>query len=286
MDLKVNRSIVLLLMSLVIAVLIIPGALAADNATQTANQSGNVSIDDLMAKNPDALIIYSGAGLKKPMQEIGSAFTNDTGIPVAFNYQGSGALLTQMDITHKGDIFVPGGTLDYKTAQDKELVGEPQYLAYHVPMIAVQKGNPLNITSVEDFAKPGLKIGLGDIKATAIGSAGDKLFKKLGIAEDVEKNVVVRTATINELVSAMNAGTIDAALLTRDQIDEKTMDAIPIKDVNEYVLIVPIGVTTFSKQTEKAQKFVDFASSDTGKAFFKKFGFPPYPDEEYKDVQP
>lgn len=283
---KVNRFILLLLVSLVIAGLLIPGALAAGNATPSANQSGNVSIDDLIAKNPDALLIYAGAGLKKPIQDIGSSFTNETAIPVVFNFQGSGTLLTQMDITHKGDIFIPGGTSDYKTAQEKDLVGEPQYLAYHVPMIAVQKGNPLNITTIEDFAKPGLKIGLGDIKATAIGSAGDKLFKKLGIAEDVEKNVVVRTATINELVTAMNAGTLDASLLTKDQIQAKTMDAIPLKDVNAYVLIVPVGVTTFSKQTEEAQKFADYAASDVGKAIFKKYGFPIYGDEEYKDVQP
>ena len=283
---KENRSALLLLVSLVLAGLLIPGALAADNTTSLANQNGNVSIDDLMAKNPDALIVYAGAGLKKPIQDMGSSFTNETGIPVVFNFQGSGTLLTQMDITHKGDIFIPGGTADFKKAQEKDLVGEPQYIAYHVPMIAVQKGNPLSIATIEDFVKPGLKIGLGDIKATAIGSAGDKLFKKLGIAEDVEKNVVVRTATINELVTAMNTGTLDAALLTKDQINEKTMDAIALKDVNAYVLIVPIGVTTFSKQPEKSQKFADYAASDAGKALFKKYGFPTYPDEEYKDIQP
>lgn len=283
---NVNRFVLLLFVSLVIAGLITPGALAADNATQSANQSGNVSIDDLMAKNPDALLIYAGAGLKKPIQDIGSSFTNETGIPVVFNFQGSGTLLTQMDITHKGDLFIPGGTADYQKAQEKDLVLEPQYLAYHVPMIGVQKGNPLNITTIEDFTRPGLKLGLGDIKATAIGSAGDKLFQKLGIAEDVEKNVVVRAATINELVTALNAGTIDASLLTRDQINEKTMEGIALKDVNAYVLIVPVGVATFSKQTEKAQKFADYAASDAGKAIFKKYGFPTYPDEEYKDVQP
>ena len=283
---KVTRSILLILISLFLAGMLIPGTLAADTAASSANQSGNVSIDDLMAKNPDALLIYAGAGLKKPVQEIGSAFTNETGIPVVYNFQGSGALLTQMDITRKGDVLISGGSEGYKTAEDKGLVGEPQYIGYHVPIIAVQKGNPKNITSVEDFANPGLKIGLGDVKATAIGTTGDKLFKDLGIADAVEKNVVVRTSTINELVSAMNAGSVDAALLTLDQINDKTMDTIPVKNVNDYVLIVSEGATTFSKQPEKAQKFVDFVASDAGKDIFKKYKFPTYGDEKYKDVQP
>jgi len=283
---KVTRSILLIAISLILAGMLIPGTLAADTVASSANQSGNVSIDDLMAKNPDALLIYSGAGLKKPVQEIGSAFTNETGIPVVYNFQGSGALLTQMEITHKGDVLIAGGSDAYETAEKKGLVGEPQYIAYHVPIVAIQKGNPKNITSVEDFANPGLKIGLGDVKATAIGATGDKLFKDLGIAEDVEKNVVVRTSTINELVTAMNAGSVDAALLTLDQINDKTMDTIPLKNVNDYVLVVSEGTTTFSKQPEKAQKFADYVASDAGKALFKKYKFPQYGDSEYKDVQP
>lgn len=283
---KVNLFIKLaLLFAVILAGVCIAGVSAADSPV-SSSQSANVSVEELIAKNPDALLIYAGAGLKKPVQEMGSSFTNTTGIPVLFNFQGSGTLLTQMEITHKGDVFIPGGTPDYQKGQEKDLVTEPQYLAYHVPMIAVQKGNPQNISTVEDFARPGLKIGLGDIKATAIGGAGDKLFKKYGIAEDVEKNVVVRTATINELVTAMNAGTLDASLLTKDQIQSKTMDSIPLSDMVDTVLIVPIGVTTFTKQEEKAKKFVEYAVSDEGKAFFKKHGFPIYPDPAYVDVKP
>jgi len=273
------------LVSLLLLVFFTPGMMAADNLSAEEKAEVKDSVDNLMTQNQEALLIYSGAGLKKPVQAIGAAFTNSTGIPVVFNFQGSGNLLTQMDITRKGDVFIPGGTADFKKGQEKGLVSDYELLAYHVPMIAVQKGNPEDIKTIQDFAKPGLKIGLGDIKATAIGAAGDALFKDLGITEEIEKNVVLRAATINELVTAMNAGTIDASLLTKDQIDEKTMDAIPLEGVTDYVLIVPIGVTTFSIQSDKAQQFVDFASSDDGKAFFKKFGFPSYPDEEYKNVQ-
>ena len=41
----------------------------------------------------------------------------------------------------------------------------------HVPVIVVQKGNPKNITTLADFARPGLKIALGDANATALAAA-------------------------------------------------------------------------------------------------------------------
>jgi molybdate transport system substrate-binding protein len=233
-----------------------------------------------------SILVYAGAGLKAPMEEIAKEFTREYGIGVQYTYAGSGVLITQMNLTKKGDVFITGSTVEYSSAMDKGLVGPYQLVAYHVPVIAVQKGNPKNITSVQDFSRPGLKIALGDINATAIGKAGAKMFKKLNITDAVEKNVVTRTPTINELTVLVNTGQIDATLLTLDQVNNETMEAIPIpNDVNE-VLIIPIGVTTFSENQDNARKFADFVASDEGKAIFAKHGFPKYPDPAYADVKP
>lgn len=64
------------------------------------------------------------------------------------------------------------------------------------------------------------------------------------------------------------------------------MDAIPIPVSDNEVLVVPIGVTTFTKNPESAQKFADFVASDEGKAVFAKDGFPTYPDPVYASVKP
>lgn len=233
-----------------------------------------------------SLLVYSGAGLKKPMSEIGEAFTDKYGINIEYTFAGSGTLITQMELSRKGDAFIPGGTPDYRIAREKGLVGEPGYVAYHVPVIAVGKGNPHNITSVDDFARPGLKIALGGVNSTAIGRAGDKLFRAHGIHDAVEANVVLRAPTINEVVVAMNMGTADAALLTMDQINPEKMDMIGLPPEDNLALIVPIGATTFTTQPKAAQMFVDFVASEEGKAIFVKHGFPAYPDPAYAGIEP
>jgi len=233
-----------------------------------------------------SLFVYSGAGLKKPMNEIGKAFTEKTGINVEYTFAGAGALVSQMELSRKGDVFVSGGTPDYRIARDKGLVGEPGYVAYHVPIIAFQKGNPKNITSVDDLARPGLKLALGGVESTAIGKAGDILFEKHGIRDAVEENVVLRAPTINEVVIAMEMGTADAALLTLDSINPETMDTIDLVQEDSLTLIVPIGPTTFTTQPDAAQAFVAFVTSDEGKAFFAKHGFPTYPDPKYAGIEP
>lgn len=238
------------------------------------------------ATSQGSILVFAGAGLKAPLEEIGPAFAQKYGITVQYNYGGAGTLVSQMNLTRKGDVFMPGSTVEFQTAKDQGLVTTSQLVAYHVPVIAVQKGNPKNITSLRDFAQPGLKIALGDASATAIGKAGAKMFKKLNITAAVEKNVVTRTPTINELTVIMNTGQADAALLTLDQIDATKVDAIiiPVKDNN--VLVTPIGITTYTQNTNAANKFVAYVASDEGKAYFAKHGFPIYPDPVYAGVTP
>ncbi|WP_214020100.1 molybdate ABC transporter substrate-binding protein [Methanoculleus sp.] len=252
----------------------------------TAGCTTVVGGDTTPAAADTTLLVYSGAGLKKPMTGIGEAFTEKYGIAVDYTFAGSGTLITQMELSRKGDAFVPGGTPDYRIAQDKGLVGEPGYVAYHVPVIVVCKGNPQNITSVDDFARPGLKIALGGANTTAIGRAGDKLFQKHGIFDAVEANVVLRAPTINEVVVAMNMGTADAALITLDLVNSETMDVIDLPQEDGLTLIVPVGATTFTEHPDAARQFVEFVTSDEGKAIFAKHGFPTYPDPTYAGIEP
>lgn len=271
--------------TLIILTLILAGCIlfAGCTGTQTTAPTANATTDS----TGNTVFVYSGAGLKAPMQEIGTVFKDKYGVTVEYTYAGSGALITQMELSQKGDVFIPGGTPDYAIAVNKGLVSDdPQYVAYHVPVIAVAKGNPKNITGVEDFTRSDLKVALGGINETAIGKSGDKLFKKYGIAEAVEKNVVLRAPTINELIVAMNMGTADATLITIDKVNVETMETIQLSPEDNMALIIPIGTTVFTKRADLAGQFVDFVSSDEGKAIFAKHGFPAYPDPTYAGIVP
>ena len=269
-------------------ILLIAGALLIAGCTsvpQDSTPAGTVAETPAPGAAERSILVYSGAGLKAPMQEIGQLFRQKYGTNVQYTYGGSGMLISQMNLVRKGDVFIPGSTVEYAIAQKQGLVGSSLLVAYHVPVIAVQKGNPYHIQSIRDFAQPGLKIALGDANATAIGKAGTKMFNNYNITDAVEKNVVTRTPTINELTILMNTGQADASLLTLDQINEDTMEAVSIPVSENVVLIVPVGLTTFTENTKNAQEFMDFVTSEDGKAVFVKHGFPAYPDPHYAGVQ-
>ena len=49
----------------------------------------------------DMLLVYSGAGLRKPMDKIGAAFEKKYGVSVKYNYASSNTLLSQIGLTKK-----------------------------------------------------------------------------------------------------------------------------------------------------------------------------------------
>ena len=231
----------------------------------------------------DVITVYSGAGMRKPMNKIGVAFEKKYGVFVRYNYGGSNMLLSQIELTKKGDCYMPGATMYIEKAKEKGFVDYEKPVAYHIPVIVVPEGNPANIKSLEDLIKPGVKLIMGDPKACAIGKLGNKILKKNKIYDEVRKNVIATAATVNELVVYMCMGQADASIIWKASLlgtEDKT-DIIEIPQKEKMIKVIPIGRLTFSKHKKMAKMFVDFAASLEGKNIFKTCGFMPYPNSKY-----
>jgi molybdate transport system substrate-binding protein len=220
------------------------------------------------------LLVFSGAGLKKPMDEIGKVFEEKYGVKVQYTYAGAGQNLSQIALTGEGDVFTPGDISFYETAKEQGLVDSKKDIAYHVPIIAVPADNPANIQTLEDLAKPGVKIVLGDPQSAAIGRVSMKIFEKKGILDQVQNNVIATTPTVNELVSYVSMKQADASIIWEDNAKNITeIKTLEIPKEQNIIKTVPISLITKSTNKEMAQKFIDFVTSDEGKSIYKKHGF-------------
>lgn len=236
------------------------------------------------SQKAESLMVYSGAGMRKPMDEIGAAFQEKYGTEVKYNYAGSNALLSQMELTRVGDAYMPGATMYIEIATEKGLVDYQQLVSYHIPVITVPKDNPADITCLEDLASPGLKLIFGDPEVAACGKAAKNILEKNGIFDEAWANVIATLPTMNEVMMQIAMGQADASINWWDTVKVvEDIEVIEIPREQNDIKIIPIGVTTFSANPELARKFVDFCVSEEGKAIFEKHGFIAYPDQEYED---
>jgi molybdate transport system substrate-binding protein len=234
---------------------------------------GNVIV---LADEGDSLLVYSGAGLRKPMDEIAQVFKEKYGVQIQYTYGGSAQNLNQLQLVREGDVYVPGDVYYFEAALEKGLVETGKEVAYHIPVIAVPEGNPAGIETLEDLGNEGVEVILGDEKAAAIGNISQKILAKNGVADSINKNVIAKAATVNELVVYMAMKQADASIIWEDNIiGVEDVEIIYIPEEQNIIKIIPVCVVSFSNKKELATKFVDFVASEEGKNIYQKYGFKP-----------
>src|SRR5690554_175298 len=88
-----------------------------------------------------SLLVYSGAGLRKPMDEIGQKFEDEFGVIINYTYAGSAQNLSQLELVQEGDLYMPGALQYIESAEEKGFITVKKNVVYHVPAIGVPQGN-------------------------------------------------------------------------------------------------------------------------------------------------
>jgi len=239
--------------------------------------------DIISSEKTNKIFVCSGAGLMKPMNELIDKFEEERGIEIEVHYGGSAELYGILSATGC-DIFVPGDYYYTKIAMDNDyLLNETvKNITLHIPVIAVPKGNPKNINSLEDLAKIGVRVALGDPKACAIGRVAKKILEGSGLWENVSRNVIVFTPTVNQLLIYIATGQADAVVIWEDMTSwaegKGKIEVIEIPKEKNIIKTIPTAVTIFAKKEGKyeiAKAFSDYIASEEGLKIWKKWGFKP-----------
>lgn len=224
-----------------------------------------------------ALLVHAGAGIRPALDELGEMFTKKTGMRVDYNYKGSACLLPDVCVSKKGDVYIPGELYFMKQAVDRRIVKSGyKVVATMTTVIIAQPGNPKGIKRVSDLGNEGLRIGLGDPEAVAIGRASRECLVKAKIWPRVEKNLTMSAQNVSELSNAVKMRQLDAAIVwdaTAAMYGGKELATIAIPENHAICSPVPVGVVTFTRQPKEAKRFVDFLASPEAMKVFVKHGF-------------
>lgn len=225
----------------------------------------------------EPLLLYSGAGLRQPVEKLVGLFQAETGIQVRVDFAGSGQLMTRYLASGRGDVFLPGSHFYVNKLKDKGEILWSRKVVLHVPVIGFPLTGRVKIASFDDLTKSGVKVGLGDPKAMALGRTAEDILAASGKGEAVLKNTVVRAATVKQLVLYLLKNDVDAAIVARADVVQKKdkLGMIEIDPSWYKPEIVTAGVLKATKQVEAARKLAEFLSSPQGVGVFAEYGFLP-----------
>ncbi|MCK4619780.1 MAG: molybdate ABC transporter substrate-binding protein [Desulfobacterales bacterium] len=221
-------------------------------------------------KESKELLVFAGAGMRVPLNEIGERFEKLYGIKVIYDYGGSGRLGNKILVGQSPDVFIPGSDKWAKILKEKGHVKDYTSVAYHTPVIITPKGNG-KVNSLGDFLDSNNRLVLGDVKACAIGGASAAIFKKAGL-EESKMNVRAKGQAVKQLVLWIEGNNADASIVWKaDAVQSSRVRIVGIPEQYNVRSIIP--VCQIVKHKKETNEYIHYLLGVEGKVIFKKHGF-------------
>jgi len=224
--------------------------------------------------------VFADVSLSVPFNALAAAFQKvNPDQTVEFNFAASSVLIAQISKGVPADVFASADTENIDKAKSQKLLGKSEVFSLN-SVVVVTPSLPTAVKSLDDLAKPGVKIVVASPEtpcgrcAAASFSNLDQIFGA-GYSAKVAANVVSKEANVKSVLAKVESGEADAgAVFLTDAFSERGKVlplAIPAKqnESAEYI----IAQASSAKNRDGASKFTSFVLSKDGKAILAKFGF-------------
>jgi molybdate transport system substrate-binding protein len=238
-------------------------AIAATAAVLAAGCGGSSSGGE-DGESPASIKVFAASSLTNAFTEAGKTYEEDSGTSSKFSFAGSQDLVAQIGEGAPADVIATADTKTMDQVSD-ELATQARTLAHNQLVIVTAKGNPHDITTLDDLADPDLIVVLADPSVPA-GSYAAQALDAAGVTVKPKSlELDVRSVLTKVQIGEADAGIVYA---TDAQSAEGKVDAVPIKDA-------PVATYEIAPVTDDGKAFVDYVLSAEGQDILATYGFLP-----------
>lgn len=233
----------------------------------------------------EPLVVYCAAGIRAPVEAVAKEYEAAYGVPVHLQYGGSQTLLTGIEVSRRGDLYIPADDSFLKTAREKGLINETLSLARMTLVLVVRRGNPKQVTRLEDLLKSDVRLAQGNPDATAIGSLTRDALRQSGHWEALNNRTAVFKMTVNDVANDVQVGAADVGIVW-DSTTRQTpgVEAVSLKELARVRAHVSAAILRDTTRPTAALKFARFlAARDRGLPRFAEEGFEPVEGDDWTE---
>ena len=225
----------------------------------------------------DTLTIYAGSSVKEVLKDLKDEFLKThPNVNIKILTGNSGMLLKKLKTSKKADLYLPS---DYEfVAKNLSLFSNYKSIGETQIVMFVKKGNPKHITSLKDLLRKDVFIGMAD-ENSGIGLSEREVLINYGGKSFLEKvlaksdNHLVSLGMIDHLVKGEADVQLNYKAFSKWPIYKDKLDIVEIPEKYAPKKPLLLAITTFSKNKELANEFLNFALSPKGQEIIKKWGF-------------
>jgi molybdate transport system substrate-binding protein len=242
--------------------------LRSEGAKTLADGSTSKSIES-------EITILCAASNQTVIDLIRKEYEKETGRKVSIRFGNSQSLLAQLEISKRGDLYLPADDSFLNIAKTKKLVEEILPIASMPIGLVVKKGNPKSIHKLQDLLRDDVRMVLADPDAAAVTKLTRSVLEKTGQWEQIKNATRAFRSTVTEVatdvqISAADVGIVYSPVL----VTFPELEFVPLDELAKGVSQVSIGVTSSCIQPAAALHFARYvSSSDRGLKIYKDNGF-------------
>ena len=219
-----------------------------------------------------SIMVFAAAPLKPTFTLLAGKFqTDNPGATVDFDFATSSELANQLAQGASADIFASADSAQMDTVTKAGLTGsDPVNFASNTLVIVTAPGDPKQIHSFADLAKPGLKVAVCQPPAPC-GAATQRIEDDTG----VHLNPVSEESAVSGVLTKVTNGEADAGLvyITDARKAGDKVSTVKFPESANVVNLYSIAILKHASQPALAQKFVDLVTGATGQKTLDQAGF-------------
>ena len=238
-----------------------------------------------LAQAQQSVTVFAAASLTEAFTAIGKSFEKaHPGVTVQFNFAGSQILATQLEQGAKADVFASADQRWIKYADDKKLLSAPAVMfARNRLVVVLPKSNPGGIESLQDLARPGIKLILAG-QQVPVGAYSREALMRLDSAPGfprkfnqlVLSNLVSEEENVRAVAAKVQLREADAGIVYQTDVTRNLrpqLRLIEIPDAYNPIAQYPIAPVTGGSAL--GTEFIAMVLSAEGQAVLSGLGFMP-----------
>ncbi|MFO7960483.1 MAG: molybdate ABC transporter substrate-binding protein [Nitriliruptoraceae bacterium] len=221
---------------------------------------------------PGEVLVFAAASLTDAFGALADAFSDaNPQVEVTLNLAGSQTLARQIVEGAPAQVFASANQRHMDVVADAgELATDPEVFTANRMAIAVEPGNPLGITGLDDLADPELLLVLPDEEVPA-GRYAQQVLDAAGVTvSPVSLEQDVRAAR-----SKVELGEADATIVYASDIVAASgrVAGVDLPDEQNVLATYPVARLADAPDPEVADAFVAFVLSTQGRTILTEYGF-------------
>lgn len=249
--------------------------LLAHNESRQASQysvASSVSNSDGPRKG---VMLFCAASNRAVMEAVRAEYTEEFGINIEIQYGASQTLLSTLEVSQAGDLYLPADDSFLEIAGDKGLIAEVLPIARMQGVIAVKKGNPKSINTLQDLLRDDVRFVQASPDAAAIGKLARAILSESGQWDALDQATTAYRTTVTEVANDVLVGAADATIVYDAVLHTyPDLEYVELPELAAASSQISVGVIATTQTPKAALHFARYVSArDRGLVHYADQGF-------------